>query len=170
MTELFKWIEGYEDFYLISNSGFVTSLNSQGGKERILKPHLDRYGYPRAILCVEDIRKGFTVHRLVAKAFIPNPNNYPQVNHINGIKTDNRVGNLEWCNNSQNQRHAVATGLRESSEGENNHFSKLSEEDVKKIREMVNVDKVSKYKVAAKFDVNYSCVYKIIKRQSWKHL
>ena len=169
MTELFKWVTGYEDFYLISNYGFVTSLNSQDGKERILKHHLDKYGYPRTILCVNDIRKGFTVHRLVAKAFIPNPLDLPQVNHINGIKTDNRVKNLEWCDNAYNREHAISTGLW-NSVGELNKSSTLKEVDVLEIRRLKEETKISSYVLAERYNVNYSCIHKILKRETWKHI
>ena len=100
-----KWkpIIGFEGRYLVSDSGQVWSL--RGG--RALKPTIDKYGYEKVALY--DGRKGNhrTVHRLVAQAFIPNPNNLPTVNHINEDKTDNRVNNLEWASIADNDNHGT---------------------------------------------------------------
>lgn len=109
-----------DDCYAVSNKGRVKSLardvsNHTGiihKPERILKQQTDRKGYARVSL---GKRKNLAVHRLVAKAFIPNPQNKPQVNHIDGNKKNNCVENLEWCNNQENQIHAVRTGLNDHS-------------------------------------------------------
>lgn len=106
--------------YSVSSLGRVRSdphkvWNGKGwhvSKEKMLKPNTLAKGYYQVDLKVEKKRHPRQVHRLVAEAFIPNPNNYPQVNHINGIKNDNRVENLEWCTNSMNQIHAYRTGLQ----------------------------------------------------------
>ena len=76
-------------------------------------------------------------HRLLAECFIPNPSSYDQINHINGIRDDNRLENLEWCNSSHNQKHAYRTGLHKPMVGEINHRAKLSNVDVKIIRECI---------------------------------
>lgn len=80
--------------------------------ERILKPFINIHGYVRANLQKNNKRKNYSVHRLVAIAFIENPNKLPVVNHINGIKTDNRVENLEWCTTKENNQKAIDTGLK----------------------------------------------------------
>lgn len=95
MKEIWKGIEGYESIYQISNLGRIKS------KIKILSPHISNCGYLRIILK----NKHYSIHRLVAKAFIPNPNNKPQVNHIDGNKTNNCVNNLEWVTASENQIH-----------------------------------------------------------------
>ena len=98
--ELWKMIPGYEGLYMVSDLGRVKSIRFE--KERILKTDMSS-GYLRVML---GRRNGhFLVHRLVAEAFIPNPDNLPCVNHINEVKTDNRVENLEWCTKKYNTNY-----------------------------------------------------------------
>lgn len=89
--------------YDISDDGVVYSLNFRGsGKEHPMKPHKDTKGYYQIRLRNEYGKAMFIIHRLVAMAFLPNPNNYPQINHKDEVKTNNRVDNLEWCTNKYN--------------------------------------------------------------------
>ena len=111
--EIEEWrdIKGFESLYEVSNLGRVKSLKF--GRERILKPGKDARGYLQVILCKDGKVKKFYVHRLVANTFIPNPNNLETVNHINEIKTDNRVSNLEWMNNKDNVRYSQAVAVNQ---------------------------------------------------------
>ena len=103
MNEIWKDIEGFP-YYQVSNLGRVRSF--KWGKERILKQEKSR-GYLRVSLSKNNNSYHKLVHRLVAEAFLDNPNNLPQVNHINEVKTDNRVENLEYCSMEYNQNYGT---------------------------------------------------------------
>jgi len=107
--EIWKDVVGYEGHYQVSNLGNVRSLKRNNSK--LLKARLNHNNYCIVRLYKDNDWRQFRVHRLMAMAFISNPLNKPQVNHINGVKTDNRLENLEWCTNSENQIHAYANGL-----------------------------------------------------------
>lgn len=113
--EIWKDIEGYEGKYQVSNCGRVKSLGRYIEKkgqspaylrERILSTHMLK-GYKMVNLCSNNKEKTFSVHRLIANAFIPNPNNFPHIDHINTIRTDNRVENLRWVNRSMNMMNEI---------------------------------------------------------------
>lgn len=115
MKEIWKDIKGYEGKYMVSNQGRVMSLGRDvmfGGhlrhiEPKILKPNKYPIGYLYVIFFPNNKAKIKKIHRLVAEAFIPNPENKPCVNHINGRKDDNRVENLEWCSYSENTQHSM---------------------------------------------------------------
>lgn len=119
MEEEWFDIPGYEGLYQITKNGIIRSLTYQG-KIRdiplIRKPNINRYGYAMMLLTKNKIRKNLSVHRLVALTFIPNPNNLPEVNHIDGNKLNNNVSNLEWCTSKENIEHAFKTGLKKTGE------------------------------------------------------
>ena len=112
--EIWKDVVGFEGFYKVSNKGNVRSvarIDSAGRKRRgiTLKPANTKDGYFQVILCKNGATKSRLVHRLVLEAFVPNPNNYPEVNHRNEIKTNNYVENLEWCTREYNMNFGTAT-------------------------------------------------------------
>lgn len=113
--ELFKDVKGYEELYQVSNLGRVKSLPKIVGRrlrgETVLAQQRSRHGYYMVDLCTNGKRFNASVHRLVAEAFIPNPDNKPCVNHIDGDKANNCVDNLEWCTHSENQLHAYKNNL-----------------------------------------------------------
>lgn len=128
--EEWRDIEGFKGLYQVSNLGRVKSLK----KGIILSICDNGNGYKVVNLKVNRIQHMKTVHRLVATAFIPNPENKKEINHKNGDKSNNSVENLEWCTRSENGKHAYRTGLRKVHKGFDNPNSRLSKEDVEYIR------------------------------------
>lgn len=118
MQEIWKDIPGYEGYYQVSNLGNVKSMkrvverknNGTGNlplKPKLLSPTTYPTGYKKVTLCKNDKRKYLFVHRLVAEAFIPNPNHYPYVNHKDENPSNNHVNNLEWCTNEYNMNYGT---------------------------------------------------------------
>jgi hypothetical protein len=172
--EVWKDVINYEGLYQVSNLGRVKSVSRyikhwRGGflksKEIIKKPFKSKSGYLIIELSKNSSKDKFLIHRLVAEAFIPNTDNKPQVNHINGIKTDNRVENLEWNTRSENIKHADSKGLR-NLKGVNNANAKLSEKEVIEIRQSEN----SIDALAVKYNVGTTCIKKILNKKTWRHI
>lgn len=121
-----RWADviGYEDSYEVSDSGLVRSktrvvvdskcIRTFKGKE--LNLSINPTGYHYVTLSLNGNRLKRLVHRLVAEAFIPNPENKPQVNHVDGNPLNNSVDNLEWCTNAENTKHAYVTGLNKGNQ------------------------------------------------------
>ena len=134
MKEIWKPIEGYENYYMVSNTGKVKSLGngkSNNSKKRILKGGKDGNGYPYVNLWKEGKVKMHKIHRLVAQAFCKNPKGYTEVNHIDENKENNCAENLEWCSRSYNTNY----GTRNQKAGEKLKGRKFSEETIKKMAE-----------------------------------
>ena len=131
-------------------------------KGRKMKPAFDKNGYRRLGLAKEDGKVNHKrVARLVAETYIPNPDNKPQVNHINGIKDDDRVENLEWCTNRENISHARETGLWVPKINADSHSTKLSECDVIIIKKMIKNGSIPQCKIADVFGVQPSQISRI---------
>lgn len=136
--EIWKSVVGYEGLYEVSDLGRVKSLErkcSMGSgirtvPERILSNCLDTKGYLQVNLYISNIRTTWKVHRLVALSFIDNPESKETINHINGVKTDNMVENLEWSTQKENTIHAHKTGLANGVKGSNHYKTTLSEKDI----------------------------------------
>ena len=105
--ELFVMVPGYNDRYLVSNRGRIISLNS--GAE--MAQYVQKNGYAAVKLRTHNVKRTFLVHRLVASAFVSNPNGLAEVNHIDGDKLNNSAENLEWVTHSQNMKHLIEVGL-----------------------------------------------------------
>lgn len=116
MQLIIKNLMGYEGLYLIDSLGNIVSCPRQQGSRfvnqyKILGTKVNRLGYKEVALSKDGKTRTVLLHRLIAMHFIDNPNNLPCVNHINGIKSDNRIENLEWCTRSQNTKHAYDNNL-----------------------------------------------------------
>jgi len=164
--ENWKSITGYEGLYEVSDLGRIKSYHRNN--VTLLNPAKMKKGYLRVRLTNKN--KGFSplVHVLVAKAFIPNPENKQQVNHKDGIKWNNNVDNLEWNTQSENQIHARKLGLFGDINGENNNYHKLTESDVLQIRSLHGT--IRDAEIARLYNVTQACVYLIVKRKKWKHI
>lgn len=121
-------IKGYEDLYMVSNTGLIKSLH--WGKEKLLKQVIRNNNYPYYFvgLLKDGKRKYFAVHRLVAMMFIPNPNNYKQVDHLDGNKLNNNVENLEWVTPKENTIRAWKNGQAKYTKERKEKLSKIAKE------------------------------------------
>lgn len=147
----------------VSNLGNVRTVKSK----QLRKAQLQKLGYRRISLRVDSELLGYQLHRLVALVHIPNPNDYREINHIDGDKENNNVDNLEWCTRSQNMSHAFRTGLV-SNRGILNPRARLSELTVINIRHCRG--ELTNEKLGKIFNVPTSTVARIMTRKSWSHL
>lgn len=176
VQEIWKDIIGLEGYYQISNRGNVRSLDRRvpnpkygtillKGKPKAVS--ISRFGYVRVMLAKYPYEKWNSVHQLVANAFLPpKPKNKNQINHINGIKSDNRPENLEWCNASENQLHSFRTGLHKKLYGQANPAAKLDIEKVKKIRTSYS-DGAKIKELANAYSVSRGTIENIVNLKSW---
>ena len=177
MKEKWKIMEEFPK-YLISNKGRIKTLNTLEDKKVFVKED----GYISTVLTKNGKQYYKYLHRLTAEAFIKNKHNKPQVNHINGIKGDNRAENLEWVTPAENIRHAIDTGLlkykkkekeiknSKYSLGEEVNGSKLTPEEVIEIRVLWELREFKQVELAEKFGVDNSTINDIIRRKQWKHI
>lgn len=169
-------VENLEKLYSISDFGRVKSLAKKyQGKFRedlIMKQQTDRGGYSYIMLNYPSTRlkKFCLIHRLVALAFIPNPENKKEVNHIDGNKLNNHISNLEWVTSSENSKHALATGLDKPKRGELNGKAILTTEQVMYIKKCF-IDKSKTVKeLSLLFNVAKSTIENIKYNHSWNHI
>ncbi|WP_430815185.1 NUMOD4 motif-containing HNH endonuclease [Carboxylicivirga sp. RSCT41] len=174
MNEVWKKIKGYEEIYEVSNLGNIKSLKRKvKGKvglrviqERILKPRNSSEYMIVRLSGVNGKWKDHYIHRLVASAFVKNPDNKPQVNHKDGIKSNNHVDNLEWVTRQENLRHCVELGLK----GGKKYGKRLSKEEVIDIRLLVEANEESKTSIAQYFGITYVQLFNIINKKCWKNI
>lgn len=168
--EIWKKIPEFS-LYEASSEGRIKTFNWKGsGREAIMKPAKDGSGYLRTMLKGENgIIRTIKVHRIIAKTFLLNPDELSEVNHINGIRDDNRLENLEWVSHSQNLKHSFAMGLS-SNVGAKNPFSKLTEIEVLEIRAKFKKRVYTREMLAKEFNVAAGTIKGVILRKSWNHV
>lgn len=158
----FKDIPGWEGLYAVSKDGRVWSFHSK----KILKSKLRRDGYLNVVLSRDLKTKTLMVHRLIALTYIANIENKSQVNHINGIKSDNRSENLEWTTPGENTRHAWENGLCKKVTGNKNHrFGKVGNNAIKVINVTTGEVFDSVQYAADKYNLVFQNVHKVLKGQ-----
>lgn len=163
--EIWRDLAGYEGRYQVSNFARVRSLR---GRAKIIKPDIVHTGYSRIKLCKDGEKERIYVHVLVARTFIPNPNNLPQVDHIDTNKFNNHLFNLRWVTGSENIRHAFETGASKS--GCEHHEAKFTAEQVREIRrDCIPGDPERGFRAfAKKFNVTHRIVSDAYYRRSYK--
>ncbi len=165
--EIWKDIEGFDSEYQIGDNGCIKSFKNNN--PIIRKQKVNKKGYLNICLHNNGVRKYYRPHRLVALAFIPNPQNKPHINHKNGIKTDNRVENLEWCTPKENIHHAYKTGLIVGKKGEEHSQSKLTNLEVLAIRN-IDYSLITQRRVSKIYNLSNQQLNAIVKRKRWNHI
>lgn len=160
-------IKGYEDRYEISSDGHVwRTPRKYSPHYKELTPYKNN-GYMSVVLSKNGKSELKKVHRLIAVAFIENPNSLKEVNHINNKRDDNRIQNLEWVTHARNMQHAGEVGVLKK--GLNHWAVKLTEKDVKEIR-FLRTKGLLYRELASKFSIGLTQVGSIIKGRKWKHI
>jgi len=166
---MWKEIPNCDDGYLISSDGEVKSLKRYHKSDsRILRHKPGKYGYRYLTLYKDGHKLTKKIHRLVAEAFLPNPHNKKEVNHIDGDKNNNCLENLEWATSSENKYHCYRIGLRDN-HGEGSPAAKLNKFQVKRIRLLYGIIKKPRLKTIAKlFGVCDANISSIIRNKTWE--
>ena len=159
---MWKIIEGFH--YEINEQGIVRNIRTGSIRNSFLR----KDGYKGIQLYKKKVYN-FQLHRLIAIAFIPNPDNKPFINHIDSNRSNNSLSNLEWVTHQENVIHGYAIGFA-SNEGSRNGFSVLTEQQVLEIREKRVKEGTTYQKLALLYGVSYGCIVGIIQRTNWKHL
>lgn len=169
---VWKDVVGYEEYFSVSSTGEIFSKRTN----KVLKQNTTKEGYKTVATKIGGrggLNLCFKVHRLVATAFIPNPEGKPYVNHIDGCTSNNCVSNLEWCTASENAIHAITTGLTDISHilNLNRMKRKLSDEQVIFIRENFKLPKserLSASSIAKMFNINRTTVTRIVDNECYQ--
>ncbi len=159
--EVFRVVPGYTR-YAVGRSGSVFSSVRSG---RFLRPTVSPQGYPYVSLMADGRPHKELIHRLVASAFVPNPDGMPVVNHINGVKSDPRAENLEWTTFAANNDHARDTGLARSF-GTTHYAARLDDDRVRQIRQAAAGGELHR-EIAARFGIARQTVTKIVGGKAW---
>lgn len=175
IPEEWRSIEGYDGFYDVSNYGRVRSWRAGNGSgkrrglPKMMSQKIDRYGYPHIGIRKNHKKKFFTIHRLVAIAFIPKPKGKDHVNHKDNDTTNNFYLNLEWCTPKENTGHGVLYGNIEFI-GEGSPNSKLTKKEVLEIRSLYRDGTYTQKELGKIYGVSGGHIGQIVNRKSWSHV
>ena len=172
--EEWKDVSGYEGFYKVSNLGNIKSVDRKIErstsvmelKGKAMSRYIGNTGYPMVSLCINGESKRYSVHRIVAKAFLSNPLNKAYVNHIDGNKQNSNLENLEWSTPTENSIHAHEHGLANVGKGEKHRSAKLTVDKVKYIRESSKTVR----ELSSMFNVSKQAIRDVKMKRSWKHV
>ncbi len=169
--EEWRKVKGFEN-YECSSLGRLKTFNWKNkGLERIMKPAKDKSGYLRTVLVdSEGKHNTVKVHRIIAKTFIDNPEGKEEVNHKNGVKTDNSVVNLEWATRQENIQHCIDNGFQRVLKGEEVGNSILTANQVIEIRKKFKPRVYTRKMLSEEYGVKECTIKDVILRRSWKHL
>ena len=172
-VENWRPVVGYESQYLVSDLGrvWVKRMATKDGRTmraRFVKLQVFKTGYVHAHL-YNGNQKSITVHRLVARAFLKNPKEFPCIHHKDGVKGNNAASNLEWCTYAQNAKYASEAGVLRRRPGILNYFAKLTDRDVLEIRKKCSEGWGQK-EIAIAFGISSGTVGNIVTKRSWAHV
>lgn len=175
--EIWKDAVGWEGEYEVSNIGRVRSKSryvkqNYWREGKILITCISKLGYEQVPLRTKRMSKNTSIHRLVAQAFIPNPENKPEVNHLDNNRSNNKVENLEWVTKSENLQYSYKTKGRDNvnyMKGEQVKAAKLKEKDIIEIRKMY-AENIKIKEISEIYKVGISAIHNIITRKRWKHI
>jgi hypothetical protein len=176
--EIWKAIAKFDNQYEISSFGQIRSIDGyvirKNGwkyfrKGKILKPSKHQ-GYFKGAVCVNKKMVSYKIHRLVAECFLDKESEFLEVNHKNGIKTDNTVDNLEWVTRQENIQHCIDNKLQTAFKGEEVGNSKLKENEVLDIRKKFIPRVYSRAKLAKEYNVSQATIKDILHKRTWRHL
>ena len=168
MLELWVEIQNYENLYQVSNLGRVRRI-CKGGNRKFLKVLPNPNGYLHVCLSKEGRVKTLDVHRLVAEIFVPNINNKPEINHKDGIKNHNEATNLEWATSLENSIHKMCV-LGKNIKDETNKNAKLGNNQVERIKYLLNKGTLTQKEIAKMFNVHPATISLIKLRKLWAHI
>lgn len=165
--EVWTDVVGFEGYYVVSSKGRVKAIGKRS-RYRVLTASIHRQGYERVKLSVDKFNKTYLVHRLVAEAFIRNPNNKATVNHLDGIKNNNCVWNLEWATQQENNQHAHSTGLSKTTITQIKAMclrAKITKEQILEIQELYKQGR-SQLDLSLLYDISKAQICRIVNGKS----